>query len=85
MTLRPIWIVAFSGHRPSRASGRSLEELRQCTGRIEQVLSEFRQAAEKLGGEIELLVSAAEGADRLAFEVAETFNCGNLIVAKVHF
>jgi ABC-type nickel/cobalt efflux system permease component RcnA len=70
--LRPIWIVAFSGHRPKAGEpGRSREELAACRGPLRVLLTELRHAAADAGGSIELLGSLAEGGDQLAIGVAD--------------
>ncbi len=69
--LSPIWIVAFSGHRPSSAPGRSREELAACRGQVEESLRELNKRANARGGTIELLTGVASGADLVAVDAAE--------------
>ena len=68
--IHPIWIVAFSGHRPSNGHGRSQAELAACRPRIEATLQQLMAKAKNAGGSIELLISAAAGADIETAEVA---------------
>ena len=68
--LKPVWIVAFSGHRPGNGPGRSEAELAACRDRIRVLLEQLKSRAAERGGKIELLVSAAAGADIEAAEVA---------------
>jgi len=70
--LKPIWIVAFSGHRPKRGeAGRSREELDACRAPLRTLLADLNRAAQEAGGSIELLSSVAEGADQIAIGVAD--------------
>ncbi|GAA5494990.1 hypothetical protein Rhal01_01159 [Rubritalea halochordaticola] len=66
----PIYIVAFTGHRSSTAPGRSREELEKCRPLIREAILHVQSAVAKLGGSIQLMASAAEGADTIALEVA---------------
>ena len=69
-TLPPVFLIAFSGHRPSKAPGRSDAELEAVGARIEDVLSRLARRAADCGGEIHLASSLAAGADIVACETA---------------
>lgn len=77
--ISPLFIVAFSGHRPKKdheeldyLPGRSPEEIEECRDLVTRALTTFRDQAAEVNGEIHLLSSVAEGADLLACEVAES-------------
>lgn len=65
-----VFTVGFSGNRPSSAPGRSAAELEAMRPRIERVLRAWPQRMALANTRLELVVSAAEGADTLAGEVA---------------
>ena len=68
----PVFLVAFSGHRPKKGEqGRSSEDLAACQIAIEKALTEFKSQAEEVGGSVQLLTSLAEGADLAAAAAAE--------------
>ncbi|MFN3167789.1 MAG: hypothetical protein ACE37H_12070 [Phycisphaeraceae bacterium] len=83
-TLNPVWIVAFSGHRPSNAPGagpgRSKQALRDCRPAIHAALQGLKTQAEQQGGRIELLSSAAAGADVQAIACADELGIGVHVV-----
>jgi len=68
--MSPIYIVAFSGHRSEEQVGRSPRELEQCRELIKTTLFDLRSRTEKVGGNIHLFSSAAEGADLIACQIA---------------
>lgn len=70
----PIFIIAFTGHRPKlNTPGRSEAELEATRPLIRDALTTFQSKAQEVGGEIHLHSSAAEGADLIACEVAQAF------------
>jgi len=69
-SLAPVWIVAFTGHRPGDGPGRSRDEIDACRNTLRETFESLRRQAAAAGGTIELLCSAAEGADLLAVDVA---------------
>jgi len=66
----PVWIVGFTGHRPSDAPGRSAAELAACRPALRRTLESLSADAKAAGGRVELCCSAAEGSDLLAIDVA---------------
>lgn len=74
MILSPVFLVAFSGHRPSAAPGRSNTELDAAATRIGDMLGRLAERSEKCGGKIELVTSLAAGADIVACETAIRMN-----------
>lgn len=72
LPIAPVWIVAFSGHRPGPEPGRSRAELAACRNALHLVLAQLQRTASAAGGEIHLHCSLAEGADLLAVAVAES-------------
>ncbi len=72
VSLAPIWIVAFSGHRAKpKSPGRSNQEINECGPALESVLSSLKEQAENNNGSIELITSTADGADLLAIDIAK--------------
>lgn len=72
--LRPIWLVAFVGHRPAppeAGSGRSRTELNACRASLTDVLQQAQNTARDAGGDIELVSCVADGADLIAVAVAD--------------
>lgn len=69
--LPPVFLVAFSGHRPGDGPGRSREELEALRPDITKALTELRESAAAQDGSIEIYSSIASGADTIACEVAE--------------
>lgn len=69
--ISPIWIIGFSGHRPSSVPGRSREEIAGCRDAIRLALIDLQSRASQAGGSIELYTSLAAGADIEAAEAAE--------------
>ena len=70
--ITPIYIVAFTGHRPAEnLPGRSQHALEECRPLIHDALRRFQQQAAQVDGCIHLLSSVAQGADIIACEVAE--------------
>lgn len=65
-----IFQVAFSGHRPSNSTGRTLAELRSVSVSLRDCLVELISVTSQVNGEVHLVVSVATGADQLAIEVA---------------
>lgn len=82
-TIPQTWIVAFSGHRPGLGAGRSQAELEACRGPITSVLEDLRSRAAEHGGSIELLVSAAAGADLVAGEVGRDLGIPVHVIAPM--
>lgn len=71
-TLAPIWIIAFTGHRPDdTVKGRSQQEISGCRASLRKVLDSLNTKADSAGGKVELLCSLAEGSDLLAISVAK--------------
>ena len=68
--VRPVFIIAFTGHRTSDAVGRSRAELEGTRDLVRVALSDMRERAQRVGGEVHLFCSAAEGADVISGEVA---------------
>lgn len=68
--IKPVFIVAFSGHRPNQSAGRTERELEACASRLRQVFEALRERANQVGGELHLVVSLAAGADVIACEMA---------------
>lgn len=69
--LRPVWVVAFAGHRPKAGvKGRSDSELVACEPALRDALRDMSRRARDVGGRIVLLTGAAEGADCIAAEAA---------------
>ncbi len=66
----PVWILAFSGHRPGKGPGRTEEELKNCGVHIQRFMELFQSRAQKRGGHIEVLSSVASGADTEACQAA---------------
>jgi hypothetical protein len=68
--LKPVYLVAFSGHRPNGTTGRTDQDLENTAPHLRAALQELIQRAEAVGGEVHLLVSIAAGADIVACETA---------------
>lgn len=68
---RPIYIIGFSGCRPTHEAGRSAEEIDNMRGCMKEALERLSAQASEIDAEIELLASVAEGADILACETAQ--------------
>lgn len=67
----PVFIVAFSGHRPKNGvEGRSPADLAACQPLIVQALSRIQKQAGEAEGTIHLLTSCAEGSDLAACRAA---------------
>ena len=67
----PVFIVAFSGHRPKAGvNGRSPADLADCQPLIQQALARIQEQAADAEGIIHLLSSCAEGADLAACRAA---------------
>ena len=69
MALDQIWIVGFTGHRPSDAPGRSAADMMACKPVMREILQDLNARAAQQGGHIEILTSLAAGSD---LELAET-------------
>lgn len=67
----PIFLVAFTGHRPGDGPGRSREELEAVRPAIRQALTELEDLAKAQNGTIEIYSSIASGSDTIACEVAD--------------
>ncbi len=68
--IEPVWLVAFTGHRPADEDGRRVGDLGACRGAIGAALGGLREKAAARRGHVELVVGAAAGADIEAAEVA---------------
>lgn len=67
LVVSPVFIVAFSGHRPNPdVVGRSAKDLESTQSLILEALKIFQRQATEVGGKIHLLSSVAEGADLAA-------------------
>lgn len=66
--ISPIFIVSFTGHRPKPSAGRTVEDLEACQPVVASAFRSFQEKAEASGACIEVLCSAAEGADLIACE-----------------
>ncbi len=68
----PVFIVAFSGHRPQEGvNGRRPVDLAACQPLVREALVRFKEQAAKIEGSIQLITSCAEGADLAACRAAE--------------
>lgn len=68
--MTPVWIVAFTGHRPGHGPGRDGASLEACRKPLQDVFKKLLEQADTAGGRIELLAGCAAGADLIAAEVA---------------
>lgn len=68
--MAPVWLIGFSGHRPSEAPGRGRGELERCRGAVRSVFESLSSEARRRGGNVSLVSSLAAGADMIAVEVA---------------
>lgn len=64
--ITPVWIIGFTGHRPSASPGRTSAELEHLAVKIREELSALKEKAEAQGGRAELLCGVAAGADLIA-------------------
>ncbi len=70
--MRAIWIVAFSGYLSSSDTEHSVQASGDFSAAVRCALHEFLRHAQSLDGSLELITSAAEGADQIAIGVAES-------------
>ena len=74
MMLKPVWIVAFSGHRvsddPAKGPGRSAEEISACRESLRTVFKSMLDDVAKQDGGMEFVAGLAAGSDIEAAEVA---------------
>ncbi|MEX2578829.1 MAG: hypothetical protein WD342_07205 [Verrucomicrobiales bacterium] len=68
--LPPVYLVAFSGHRPNTSPGRSNKELEACRPHLERAFDHLEEKVRAVGGHLHLVSSIAAGADVVACEVA---------------
>lgn len=68
--LKPVFIVAFSGHRPDRTPGRTVEVLEATGPHLWNALKAVKEKVEASGAELHFLSCVAEGADIMACEAA---------------
>ncbi|MBX3743262.1 MAG: SLATT domain-containing protein [Akkermansiaceae bacterium] len=66
----PVFLIAFSGHRPSDSPGRREEDLAATTERLLECFTALRGRAALVNGEIHLVASLAAGGDIIACEAA---------------
>jgi hypothetical protein len=66
----PVFLIAFSGHRPSDSPGRRDEDLAAAGPRLQECFTALRERAARVNGEIHLVSSLAAGGDIIACEVA---------------
>lgn len=75
--LPPIWLVAYSGHRPRAGDdARSEAALEACRASIRRELELLAARARELKGTIELVGGVAEGADVIFLETAAELGLG---------
>ena len=73
--LAPIWIIAFSGHRPKPGlAGRSSEDINVCRNSLSKAFQSLQEQAAKAEGSCELHCCVASGADLLAVQIADDLN-----------
>lgn len=68
--LPPVYLVAFSGHRPDSSPGRSDENLEACCHYLERAFDHLEEKVLAVDGRLHLVSSIAAGADVVACEVA---------------
>jgi hypothetical protein len=68
--IQPIYLVAFVGHRPGDGSGRSRDALDACAAPIRDALRSMQEQAHARDARVELVCSAAAGADIIACDAA---------------
>lgn len=68
--LRPVYLVAFSGHRPKDEPGRTNSDLLATAPRIEEALAKLKSQVEANGGELQFISSLAAGGDIIACRAA---------------
>ena len=68
--LQPIYLVAFSGHRPDDSPGRTDAALLAAAPLIEQALRDLKSQVEFNGGELQFICSLAAGSDLIACRAA---------------
>lgn len=68
--IEPVWIIGFTGHRPSDESGRTKAELIKLEPTISAQLQKLAELAKERGGRADLLCGLAVGADLLAARAA---------------
>lgn len=72
--LKPIYFVAFTGHRPDGSPGRTDEALEATADFIEIELLSLKRKTEQVGGQLHFISGIAAGADIVACEVAKKLN-----------
>ncbi|MEM9283317.1 MAG: hypothetical protein AAGA96_15960 [Verrucomicrobiota bacterium] len=74
-TLAPVYIIAFSGHRPKESeSGRQSSDLDALKPVIEKELKQLKDKVDAIGGQLHLVASLAAGADVVACETARSLS-----------
>ena len=68
--LKPVYLVAFSGHRPADSPRRSNSDLIAVLPRIEKALTQLKAQVEANGGELQFISSLAAGSDIIACRAA---------------
>lgn len=68
--LKPVYLVAFSGHRPADSLGRTNSDLIAAAPGIEKALAQLKAQVEKNGGELQFISSLAAGSDIIACRAA---------------
>lgn len=68
--LKPVYLVAFSGHRPKDEPGRTNSDLLAAAPRIEAALAKLKAQVETNGGELQFISSLAAGSDIIACRAA---------------
>lgn len=68
--LAPVYLVAFSGHRPDGSQGRTDEALESTAPQLKLALEALLARTRDAGGELHFISGVAAGADVIACEVA---------------
>ncbi len=68
--LKPVYLVAFSGHRPADSPGRTNADLIAAAPGIEKALAQLKAQVETNGGELQFISSLAAGSDIIACRAA---------------
>ena len=70
--LKPVFFVAFSGHRPDDTPGRTDEALEATAPWLKRTLESLRERVNAVDGELHFISGVAAGADIVACEVARS-------------
>ena len=68
--LKPVYLIAFSGHRPNGTAGRTDQDLENTAPHLRAALQALIQRADSVASEVHLLAGIAAGADIVACETA---------------